>query len=307
MRNLQSPFDDFKAFFRSKNILARIIIINVVVFLAVNIISILLNLFQIDPYYYVNNLQVSKVLYWLAVPADLSALVIKPWTIITYMFLHEGIWHLFFNMLILYFVGRVFYQYLGRKLLLNTYIIGGVGGALLYIVAFNFFPLFSNEALTAVALGASASVYAIVVGIIAYAPEYSFNLLIIGRVKLKYVVIFYIIQDLLQIDKSNAGGHIAHLGGALTGYLFVLIITKKGKFNLFDFSQMNIFRSKTKYTKFRTIKNETKRPLKDDEYNTQKVEKQKMIDHILDKINKSGYENLTKEEKELLFKASNKK
>lgn len=307
MRSFQSPFDDFKVFFKSKNILARIIIVNVVIFLAVSIISIFLNLFQIDPYYYVDNLQVSKVLYWLAVPADLSALVLKPWTIITYMFLHEGIWHIFFNMLILYFVGRVFYQYLGGKILLNTYVIGGVGGALLYIASFNFFPLFSNEAHTAVALGASASVYAIIVGIIAYVPEYSFNLLIIGRVKLKYVAIFYIIQDLLQIDKSNAGGHIAHLGGALTGYLFVLIIAKKGKFTLFDFSQFNIFRSKTKYTKFRTIKNETKRPLKDEEYNEQRVEKQKSIDHILDKINKSGYENLTKEEKELLFKASNKK
>ncbi|MFC2100477.1 rhomboid family intramembrane serine protease [Bacteroidota bacterium] len=299
-----SPLEGLKKFFRSKSILVRLIIINTLVFLAINFIKIIFFLFQINPYIDEFS-QISKTIYWLAVPADFNALLLKPWTIITYMFLQENLLHIFFNMFMLYFGGQIFVKYLGEKRLISTYLFGGIAGAIFYIASFNIFPAFQNAIHYSLALGASASVLAILIAISSYIPDFSINLLLLGKIKLKYIAVFIVVIDILSIDKGNAGGHLAHLGGAFFGFTYIKLMKSGIHLPVIDFT--GLFKRKSAYTKFTTIKNEKKRPLSDEEYNKIKLENQKRIDHILEKISKSGYESLTKEEKELLFNMSNKK
>ena len=298
-----NPLGNLKKFFLSKSVLTRLILINIAVFLIVNLIKIFFYLFKINP-----NIdhfsEISKAVFYLAVPANINALFARPWTIITYMFLHENFLHIFFNMLVFYFAGQIFVSYLGEKKLILTYILGGIFGAIFYIAAFNIFPAFSASLPYSLALGASASVLAILIAISTYIPNYSLNLLLLGRIKLKYIAIVLVFIDLLSIDKGNAGGHLAHLGGAFYGFFYIRLLKSQGSFPTFSFSDM--FKRKKKYTKFRTIRNEHERPLTDEEYNERRAARQKKIDAILEKISKSGYESLSKEEKELLFNASNK-
>ena len=162
---------------------------------------------------------------WLAVPADLGSLIYKPWTLITYMFLHYDFLHILFNMLWLFWFGQLFMQFIIPKRMLSVYLLGGLSGALLYIIAFNLIPAFQPSVPVSIALGASASVYAVVVAVCAYIPDYSMGLLLIGRVKLKYIAIVVVVIDILSISQGNAGGHIAHLGGAL----FVILVCYKAK------------------------------------------------------------------------------
>jgi len=164
------------------------------------------------------------VAYWLALPADFGQLILKPWSIITYMFLHEGFLHIAFNMLILYFGGQIFLQFLDAKKLIGTYILGGISGGLLFILTFNIFPVFNEIVSGALALGASASVMAVLIAIAAYVPNYTVRLMLLGNVKLKYIALFYVIMDIISIPQGNAGGHIAHLGGAFFGFYFIFLL-----------------------------------------------------------------------------------
>lgn len=306
----QNPLDDAKQFFSRKSILNKLIVINLAVFVLVNIINLFLWLFKID-----SNVDgqagTSIIINFLAVPADLESLLLRPWTIFTYMILQENFIHLFFNMMVLYFGGRIFLEYLDEQKLLNTYIFGGLVGAGFYIAAFNIFPVFSNDLQYSVALGSSASVLAILIAAATYVPEYSVVLLFFGRVKLKYLALVIILIDLLSIQKGNAGGHIAHLGGAFWGYLFISQM-KHGRNLALNFRWLQ-FRKKFKV--YNSSKNTKKsepfaakgRPLSDEDYNAMKNQHQQKIDRILEKISKSGYSSLSKEEKELLFSSSNKK
>ena len=198
-------------------------------------------------------------------------------------------------------------QYFDNKKLLSVYLLGGIAGALLYMIFFNVFPAFQDFASQAIMLGASASVMAIVMVTAVNAPNYTINLMFIGPVKLKYIAAFYIVLDILSIASDNSGGHIAHLGGALFGYLYISQM-KKGKniahgFDRFMDRLFSVFKPRPK------VRVSYKRPMndldKDIQYNKSKAEKQKEIDTILDKIAKSGYDSLTKKEKETLFKNSN--
>lgn len=231
----------------------------------------------------------------------------RPWTAISYMFLHYSFFHILFNMLWLYWFGKIFLSYLDQKKLLGIYILGGLAGGALYILAFNIFPAFDNVMSQSVAVGASAAVLAVVMTISFYAPDYKINLMFIGRVKIQHIALFTVIIDLFSIQGSNAGGHIAHLGGALFGFIYATQI-RKGKdmtrgFNRFMDRLSSMFKPKSKlHVKYKR----TSRPETDIEYNTRKKSDQKEIDRILDKISKSGYGALTKQEKELLFKSSNK-
>jgi membrane associated rhomboid family serine protease len=300
--NYRMPGSGFRDIFLGKNALSRLILINVAVFVLLSIIRLSSFLFKSVEGDVVEG-PVSEIAQWLAVPASLTTLLHRPWTIISYMFLHETLLHIFFNMLILYFGGKIFMEYLGSKKLIATYLFGGVMGALFYIVAFNIFPVFKGVVEQSVALGASASVLAILVAIATFIPNYSVNLIFIGRLKLKYIALILVLIDILSIEKGNPGGHIAHLGGAFWGFIYILVL-KKGT----DMSKMfrpvgrffrNLFKPKPKLRV-----SYSKKPLSDDQYNTLKAERQKKIDIILDKISKSGYESLSKEDKELLFKAS---
>ncbi|MCF8379092.1 MAG: rhomboid family intramembrane serine protease [Bacteroidales bacterium] len=299
--NIQNPFTSLKAYFRNNNILVKLIIINVAVWLVIRILEVFLDLF--------NTSFAESIVQWLAVPANPMTLITHPWTLFTYMFLHFDFSHILFNMLWLYWFGKIFLEYLSERQLLATYIFGGLAGALFYILSFNIFPKFQEAYLLSMALGASASVMAIVVAISFYVPDYRIHLLFIGPVKIYYIAIFSLILDVLMIQSSNSGGHLAHIGGALWGFYSVYML-RKGM----DFSRIFSRIPKIKFSSgggrgkkhgFGNVYTNS-RPVPDEDYNLQKKKSQEQIDKILDKISKSGYDSLTKEEKELLFRTSKK-
>jgi membrane associated rhomboid family serine protease len=244
---------------------------------------------------------------WLALPSDISELVFKPWTLITYMFLHKDLFHMLFNMLVLYFGSQIFNQFLNEKKLLVTYLLGGISGGLLYVLAFNVFPVFESSVSNSIALGASASVMAILIGAATYVPNFVVKLIFLGNVKLKYIAMVYLVMDIVKIQGSNSGGHIAHLGGAIFGFFFIQQLKKGNDFTL-GFSRfldylMVMFKPRKNMKVVYKKQGKTK---SNADYNNQKVDNQKMVDGILDKISKSGYDSLSADEKAILFDASKK-
>jgi len=278
--------------FKQKNILSTLILTNIAIFLVINVIKVCLFLLKKDYYF-------DELIKVLAVPANTNALLLKPWTIITYMFTHIDFFHIFFNMIILYFAGRMFLQYFSTNKFIKVYLLGGLCGAFLFILFYNLFPVFYDNLNVAVAIGASASILAILTAIATYIPNFSVNLLLIGKIKLKYLVLIIILIDLISINKSNSGGHIAHIGGAMAGYLYIIVNKLPLKIMAF-----NIFKKPTK--KYYSQYSNNVRYMSDEEYNEMKTARQKKIDRILEKISQSGYQSLTKEEKEFLFNYSKK-
>jgi len=284
--------DDLKRTIKSGDNMSRLLIINSAVFLLVNIVYLFYFLLGV-------NSAGHGLSEWLAVPSSIPMLMHKPWTLITYMFLHEDFLHILFNMLVLFWFGKIFTELMNQQKLLNVYLLGGLSGAIAYIVAYNLFPVFASSVLFSTALGASASVMAIVIACAAFAPNYRIYLLFFGPVRIGYIALFYVLLDLVSIRVGNPGGHIAHLGGAAFGYLFGRSMSKgtdiTAWFGHLIAQLTSLFKPKPK------MKVSYKRPVSDYDYNKQKVEKQKEIDIILDKIAKSGYESLSKEEKAFLF------
>ena len=260
--------------FTIANYLNRLIYINVIIFLSINIFSVSAGLFLIETNDFIEKLML---------PSEITELIKQPWSLLTYMFLHENFIHLLFNMLWLHFGGKLFIEYLNEKQLINIYILGGIFGGLIFILAFNYLPALIPFNQTAKALGASASVLAIFFGISTKIPNYQIKIPLIGFLKLKYIALSFIILDFLSIPKGNAGGHIAHIGGAIFGYIYIKQIENKKDSIINDL--MSIFK-----------KSKQKRDNK----------KNNDVDVVLEKISKSGYESLNKKEKELLFKSSKK-
>ena len=289
--------ETLKKIFLSNNALSRLLLINVAVFSLVTFINL---------FFWLLGYGGNPFVRWMAVPADLRALLTHPWTVLTYMFLHEGFFHLLMNMIMLYFGGMLFMEYLSQQKLVKTYVLGGLFGALFFVAAYNVFPAFAYVKETAIALGASASVLAIFIAIASYVPDYYVHLIFIGRVKLKYVAIAFVLLDLLSIKGDNPGGHLAHLGGALWGFWYGYSLRKGSDlFSFLDHIKMPDFGKKAKYERFRTTRKTSDwRPFSDEEYNKRKAASQKEVDRILDKIARSGYASLTKEEKDLLFRSS---
>ena len=205
-------FNDLKRAFKQGNIVVRLIYINVAVYILGVLLMVVLGLF---------NISINNLLQYLYLPADLLQILRRPWAPFTYMFMHAGIWHLFGNMLWLYWFGQLFLYNFSAKHLRGLYLFGGIVGGLFYLLAYNLFPLFQPMVGHSMLLGASASVLAIVVASAVSMPEYRLNLLLFGAVRLKYVALIVVLTDLLFITSENAGGHIAHLGGALAGWWFV--------------------------------------------------------------------------------------
>lgn len=282
--------------FRTADTLQKIILANVIVFITFAVVRAFMKLFMssLDTYF--------SPSHWLAVPASLPALVLKPWTLFTYMFYHEDFLHILFNMLWLYWMGKIFMEYLGNKKLLSTYVLGGFSGAILYIAAYNFFPLFSQSVQFSYAIGASAGVLAITVAAATLLPDYKIGILLIGPVALKYIAIITVFLDLISISGSNAGGHIAHLGGALFGFIYIRQLKQgrdlAGWFNNLADKAAALFkgrkRMKVSYT----------RSARDEDFVSARKAKQERTDEILDKISKSGYGSLTNEERDFLFNSS---
>lgn len=300
-----SIIDEIKESFRKGTTLHKLIYLNLVLFLAVQIVRIVLflsNAYDLFP----------EFLNYLAVPANLEVLSHRPWTLVTYMFLHVDFIHILFNLLWLYWFGTIFIQELGLKKLLSTYLLGGLTGGILYVIFYNLFPVFEGVREGSIALGASASVMAVVVATATYQPERRMHLILIGPVKIIYIALIMFIFTSLVDFSVNTGGKIAHIGGAFTGFLFAYYY-RQGKdiTKGFDRTMDKIAtwykpgKEKLKVTYKRST--EQKHPADDIKYNQQKSEEQKEIDQILDKISKAGYDSLSSREKELLFKMSNKK
>ena len=291
-------WDEIKETFRHGSNLTRLIYINIAIFILINIVSVI--------GFLLNNPEISeKTLNLFSVPSSLSALLLKPWTIITYMFVHKDIWHILFNMLWLYWFGRIFLEYLDERKLVAVYLLGGICGAIVYIASFNIFPAFSGVVNESVAIGASASVMAIVVAIAAYVPDYTVQLFLFGRIKIKYMALAIFIFTSIMDFSVNSGGKLAHIGGALLGYFYTINFRQgrdigKGFNRMIDFF-VTILKPRKK------LKIVHKKASTEYEYNKIKSEHQARINGILDKISKGGYDSLTKEEKELLFKESQKK
>jgi membrane associated rhomboid family serine protease len=302
----QSPFNFskpnwkqlLKYYFSLSSTLNKLIMLNITIYLLFIVIKILLGLLgflfqQPDLKIFVSE----KIIYYLSCPASFEALLLRPWTILTSIFFHERFWHIFFNMIMLSVVGGIFRQYLKEKHLLITYIVGGIIGNFAYILSYNYFPVFNVAVSQSIAMGASGGIMAILAAITVYRPNHKLNLIFIGPVKLIWITLIFFIIDFMSIPNGNAGGHIAHIGGALYGAISVLFYLKFG----FKFPTFN--KTEKKKIKYATSRNYTysEKPLSDEEYNARKVQNQKKIDTILDKISQNGYDSLTKEEKDFLF------
>ncbi|MDY0281344.1 MAG: rhomboid family intramembrane serine protease [Salinivirgaceae bacterium] len=295
-----SLIDEIRAAARSGGMVTQLIAINLGVFLIVNLIGVF--------YFLGGNGGSNMLTSYLAVPASIQMLWTKPWTIFTYMFLHEGFLHILFNILWLYWFGTIFLQYFSSKQLLGLYILGGLFGGLFYIVSFNVFPVFAPHVLRSYALGASASVIAIVAATAVYVPNYVVQLMFIGSVKLKWIAIVMIVLDVIGVSSANSGGHLAHLGGAFMGWIFINSYRNKTDLTKFiPWIATNLF-SKTKTKKKNPHMHVSyKRGETEHEYNARKRENQKQLDSILEKVKKDGYASLSRAEKDILFDSSNKK
>ncbi|WP_294140400.1 rhomboid family intramembrane serine protease [uncultured Sanguibacteroides sp.] len=289
-----------KRSFKQGSALSRLIYINIAAFIIIKLVSVF---FLLAGYREMDNF----LLPYLGVPAYPYNLLRTPWTIVTYMFTQFGFFHLLFNMLWLYWFGSIFLNYFSERKLTGIYILGGVSGAIVYMAAYAIFPAFATERYFSWAVGASASIMAIVFAVCTYLPNHRIYIFLIGPVKLIHLALFTAAIDIISIPSGNAGGHIAHLGGALFGYLFTLGIRKNrdiasGIINLFEKIGKLFVPRKNMRGKYKKKVSD----MNDREYNEYKKQKDDRINDILDKISKSGYESLTKEEKEILFKSGRK-
>jgi membrane associated rhomboid family serine protease len=286
-------WDDIKITFRKGTNLSRLIYLNIAVFLIITLVAII--------GFLLNNTKISDItLNLFAVPSSLNILFLRPWTLVTYMFIHKDIWHILFNMLWLYSFGRIFLEYLDQRKLVAVYLLGGISGALVYILSFNLFPAFSGVVAESIAIGASASVMAVVIAISAYVPDYTVHLFLFGRIKIKYMALAIFILTSIMDFSVNSGGKLAHIGGAFFGYIYTLNLRNgkdigKGINMIIDFFA-TIFKPR------KNLKVTHKKVTTEYEYNKIKVQHQAQVDRILEKISKGGYDSLTKEEKETLFK-----
>ncbi|WP_296699016.1 rhomboid family intramembrane serine protease [Algoriphagus sp.] len=298
------------AFRHDNNSLFKLIAINILVFMVLLISRVILTITGFGDLYAAG---VSKFM----MPASLPKLLSQPWSILSYMFMHEGIFHILFNMLFLYWFGQLVHQFLGSRKLANLYILGGLTGALFYVLIYNLAPYFRGSIDGSLMLGASAGVFAIVVGAATLSPNTTFFLLLLGPVKIKYIAIFYVILSFANSAGANAGGELAHLGGALLGYLYIVQLRKGTdwgvpvqKVGLFF---ENFFRKKqgvnVSYRRPKTsssFKPFSKSSTSSKTTDKSTISSQEEIDLILDKIAEKGYEALSKEEKRKLFEFSKK-
>ena len=257
-----------------------------------------------------------KIIQWIMLPAAIPEFLIKPWTLITYFFLHERFFHILFNMLFLYWFGKIIKEFLGGGKVVNLYILGGLAGGIFYILIYNTIPLFADRIDSSMMLGASAGVFAVVVGAATFMPNYTIFLMFIGPVRIKYIAIFYVILAFAQTTGANAGGELAHLGGAAIGFIYIKQLQQGSDWGKWIHSFFAFFKSffksqpKVKVTYRKSSKSKSKSTEKGQTTasSSRPVDSasQEEIDSILDKISHSGYESLSKEEKQKLFNASKK-
>ncbi|MFT6442340.1 MAG: membrane associated rhomboid family serine protease [Salibacteraceae bacterium] len=290
--------DDFKRIFTGDNPLSKIIVANVIIFLITELFG-----------------RFIPIVNWFAIPGDATYFLLHIWSAVTYMFLHANFMHILFNMIWLYWIGKILLEYLGPRRFVAIYFLGGIAGGLLYSISFNLLAAVGSFPMGGLLLGASAAVMAIVVASATLLPDYRINIFLLGPVPLKYLAIGALILTSVLDFSVNMGGKLAHIGGAALGFFFVRNL-QNGKdwsvpFYSFLFTVRNPFMKK----KMRVVSNKRSNTQQErktatanpSSSNLNDAEHQQKIDGILDKIGKSGYDSLTETEKEFLFKASGRK
>ena len=292
---MSSFIDDIKNAFKKKgNSLNQIIFLNIILFLTILVSNVVLTLALHKEVYHF-------LLSWLELPSNLSVFITRPWTLFTYFLLHEDPFHILFNLLVMYWFGQIIGDMIGSKRITALYVMGGVAGGLLYLLVYNLLPYFSSQVSSSVLLGASAGVYAIVTAAATLVPDYTMFLLFFGQVRIKYIALFYLIVSVAQTTSTNAGGNIAHLGGALIGFLFIKQLKRGNDIGKPVNSILGYIENL--FTREKKMKVSFKNPNKT-RTKTSGAPTQEEIDQILDKISQNGYESLNKEEKQKLFQAS---
>lgn len=295
-----SIIDDLKWQFNYGNIVNRLVLINIFIFLFFLVVKVF--------FFFVEQTASYEIMMeWLYLPASPLKILQRPWAFVSYQFLHSGFLHILFNMLWLYWLGRILVQYTSERRIFFLYLFGGFFGGFAYILAYNFIPVFATVTSKAVMVGASASVMAIIVATATLLPNYEIRLFFIGFVKLKYIALVAVLLDIVTISGSNPGGHIAHLGGAFFGWFFMFRFQKgsdlsRGFYQAIDWTKEKL--SKNPSPKM-VYKNEEKINERYPETKLSvKKDRQAAVDAILDKISAGGYDSLSAEEKEFLFKFS---
>ena len=277
------------------DIVEKIIFINIICFVFPLFFKTILFLFSLSENFFVGLFELSS---------SFQDLVFKPWTILTYGFLHSGFFHLFWNMYLLYFSSRLLLNLFNSKIFLKLYFLGIIIGGLTFILSYNFFPVFQDA--NPYMVGASAGVMSVFIFMSTYSPSLEIKL-ILFNIKLRYLGIAFVLLDVIQIPYGNSGGHIAHLGGAFFGFFYAQRLQKGLDIDLpldnlvEKISQLFIRKSKIKtvYTSKDTSDIQNKK-------STMVRDHQRRIDEILDKISVSGYESLSNEEKDFLFRIGKK-
>tara|TARA_B100001989_G_scaffold143360_1_gene101941 strand:- start:22 stop:882 length:861 start_codon:yes stop_codon:yes gene_type:complete len=275
-----------KAWNKRDNGLIKIILINIIVFVSINFVQVILTISGLSSFF---TLFINKLM----LPASLGTFILQPWSIITYFFLHMSFMHILWNMLFLYWFGKIIYDNIGNNALISLYVLGGIIGGLFYMAIYNIIPYYADRVSESLMLGASAGVFSVVVGSATLMPNYTFHLLLIGPVRIKYIALFYVLLSFFDVAGTNAGGEIAHLGGAFIGYIFIRQLQNGINIGEGIINFLNLFNEKKK---------EKKNKLQKESDETTQDE----VDKILDKISESGYSSLTSKEKERLFNASKK-
>lgn len=294
--------EEFKnAFNRPNQAHVQLIIINVVVFLVLGVLFVFSKLLGLDSTFSLIHDQFS-------IPPKLFDFVLRPWTIITYAFMHDlySIFHILFNMLALYWFGRLFVEYLGSDKLIALYLLGVLAAGICYLLVFNTIPFFKNQSGFPGMVGASGAIYAIMVAAATLMPNYTFFLLFFGPVKIKYIAAFYIVLSFLGSVGTNAGGNIAHLGGTLMGFIYIKQLQIGVNWGGWITAVLDWFKGLTSPRPKVKVSYRKNGPSNAKKNTNLPGISQQEIDDILDKISDGGYESLTKEEREKLFKASKK-
>jgi membrane associated rhomboid family serine protease len=316
----RSIWEDIKREFSYGNMVTRLVIINVMVFIAINLTWVV---FQIANGYASSPIY-SEVLSFFALSSYWLDLLLHPWSLITSMFLHEGFFHILFNMLLLYWFGRIIGDLLGDHRILPLYLLSGLAGNVVYFITANLL----NYTAGSIAYGASGAVMGIVIATAVLAPDMEMRLLLFGNVKLKYIAAAFLLIDIIGIGgMNNTGGHYAHLGGAAFGWFFIRRLQQgddlSAPVNKFISKIQNFFRGlgeprngdkkrgprvayRNPNSSTATSRKKAPRGSKPTGDNSATVSHEEKVDAILEKIKESGYENLTEEEKKFLFNASKK-
>lgn len=299
--------DDFKnAFSRYNNATIQLIIINVIVFVVLGAVKVMGDVSHV--------VALQTLSRWFVIPAPIHNFIQQPWSIISYAFMHGGLGHIFFNMLALYYFGRLFAEYLGSDKLIAVYVLGAIAGGVAYVLAYNTIPYFiainSFQGEPATMVGASAAVDAIIVATATLLPDYTFFLFLLGPVRIKYIAAFLVATSFLSATGANAGGNIAHLGGAFIGFVYMKQLQAGSNWGIWITATLEwikgLFKPRVRVkVSYRNERNQSEGRGRATSQPSSSLS-QAELDAILDKISAGGYESLTKEEKDKLFHASKK-